>query len=184
MTVFKPGQHLYMSQRLVLFQQVAVVKISINSLPNCLCVFTVGTNCLQKLSPVFRIIPSSKRTRLKEWLCFHGKDTKHIYISFIHIYIYLTQVHWSRDNKITSKHYCDVIMGGVASQITSLTIVYSSVYSDADQRKHQSSASLAFVREIHWGLVNSQHKWPVMQKMFPFDDVIMNKANNQMAIWC
>ena len=40
-------------------------------------------------------------------------------------------------------------MGGVASQITSLTIVYSTVYWDADQRKHQSSASLAFVRGIH-----------------------------------
>ena len=42
-------------------------------------------------------------------------------------------------------HYNDVIMGAIASQITSLTIVYSTVYSDADQRKHQSSASLAFV---------------------------------------
>ena len=68
----------------------------------------------------------------------------------------------------------DVIMGAIASQITSLTIVYSTVYSDADQRKHQSSASLAFVRGIHRGLVNSPHKWPVTQKMFPFDDVIMN----------
>ena len=46
-------------------------------------------------------------------------------------------------------HYIDVIMTTVASQITSLTIVYSIVYSDADQRKHQSSASLAFVRGIH-----------------------------------
>ena len=36
-------------------------------------------------------------------------------------------------------------MGTIASQITSLTIVYSTVYSDADQGKHQSSASLAFV---------------------------------------
>ena len=70
-------------------------------------------------------------------------------------------------------HYCDVIMGAVASQITSLTIVYSSVYSDADQRKHQSSASLAFVRGIHRRPVNSPHKWPVTRKMFPFDDVIM-----------
>ena len=65
-------------------------------------------------------------------------------------------------------------MGTVASQITSLTIVYSTVYSDADQRKHQSSASLAFVRGIHRGPVNSPHKWPVTRKMFPFDDVIMN----------
>ena len=62
----------------------------------------------------------------------------------------------------------------MASEITSLTIVYSTVYSDADQRKHQSSASLAFVRGIHRGPVNSPHKWPVMPKMFPFDDVIMN----------
>ena len=45
-------------------------------------------------------------------------------------------------------HYSDVIMGAIASQITSLTIVYSTVYSDADERKHQSSASLAFVWEF------------------------------------
>ena len=49
----------------------------------------------------------------------------------------------------------------------------SFIYSNADQRKHQSSASLAFVRGIHRGPVNSLHKWPVTRKMFPFDDVIM-----------
>ena len=65
-------------------------------------------------------------------------------------------------------------MGAIASQIASLAIVYSAVYSDADQRKHQSSASLAFVRGIHRGPVNSPHKWPVTRKMFPFDDVIRN----------
>ena len=70
-------------------------------------------------------------------------------------------------------HYGDVIMGAIASQITSLTIVYSTVYSDADQRKHQSAASLALVRGIHRGPVNSPHKWPVTRKMFPFDDFIM-----------
>ena len=70
-------------------------------------------------------------------------------------------------------HYNDIIMGAIASQITSLTIVYSSVYSDADQRKHQSSTSLAFVWGIHWEPVNSPHKWPVTQKMLPFDDVII-----------
>ena len=74
-------------------------------------------------------------------------------------------------------HYGDVIMGNMASPITSLTIVYSTVYSGADQRKHQSSASLAFVRGIHRGPVNSPHKWPVTRKMFPFDDVIMNWDN-------
>ena len=71
------------------------------------------------------------------------------------------------------KHYTDVTMSPMASQITSLGIVYSSVYSGADQRKHQSSASLAFVRGIHRGPVNSPRKRPVTRKMFPFDDVIM-----------
>ena len=64
-------------------------------------------------------------------------------------------------------------MGAMASQITSLAIVYSNVYSGIDQRKHQSSASLAFVHEIHRSPVNSPHKWPVRRKMFPFDDAIM-----------
>ena len=73
-----------------------------------------------------------------------------------------------------TNHYNDVIMGAMASQITSLTIVYSIVYSDADQRKHQSSASLAFVWGIHRGPVNSPHKWPFTRKIF--DDVIMNSC--------
>ena len=69
-------------------------------------------------------------------------------------------------------HYSDVIMGTVASPITSFTIVYSTVYSGKGERD-QSSASLAFVRGIHWWPVNSPHKGPVTRKMFPFDDVIM-----------
>ena len=72
----------------------------------------------------------------------------------------------------SSKHYCDVIVGTMASRFTRLTIVYSTVYSDADQRTHQSSASLAFVRGIHRGPMNSPHKWPVTLNTFPFDDVI------------
>ena len=54
--------------------------------------------------------------------------------------------------------------------------LFTTVYSDADQRKHQSSASLAFVRGIHRWPVNSPHKWPVTRKMFPFDDVIMHEG--------
>ena len=63
-------------------------------------------------------------------------------------------------------HYGYVIMGAIVSQITSLTIVYSTVYSDADQRKHQSSASLAFVWGSHRGPMDSPHKWPVTRKIF------------------
>ena len=70
-------------------------------------------------------------------------------------------------------HYSNVIMSAMASQITSLPIVYSTFYSGANQRKHQSSASLAFVRGIHRWPVNSPHKGPVTRKIFPFDDVIM-----------
>ena len=82
----------------------------------------------------------------------------------------------SSEDHQTRTHYNDVIMGAIASQITSLTIVYSTVYSDADQRKHQSSASLAFVCGIHRGPVNSPHKWPVARKMFPFDGVMMKRG--------
>ena len=66
-------------------------------------------------------------------------------------------------------------MSGMAYEITSLTILYPTVYSGADKKtkKLQSSASLAFVRGIHWWPVNSPHKGPVTRKMFPFDDVIM-----------
>ena len=74
-------------------------------------------------------------------------------------------------------------MGAIASQMTSLTTVYSTVYSEADQRKHQSSASLAFVRGIHRGPVNSPHKWPVTRKMFPFDDVIIFYGNALGVAW-
>ena len=70
-------------------------------------------------------------------------------------------------------HYNDIIMNAMVSQITSLTIVCSTIESSADQRKHQSSWSLAFVRGIHQWSVNSLHKGPVTQKMFPFDYIIM-----------
>ena len=75
----------------------------------------------------------------------------------------------AKDTVVLFCHYNDVIMSAMASQITNLTIVYSTVYSGADQRKHQSSASLTFVG----GPMNSTHKGPVARKMFPIYDVIM-----------
>ena len=65
--------------------------------------------------------------------------------------------------------------------ITGVLIVCLNVCSVADQRKHQSSMSLAFVRGIHRWQVNSPHKGPVTRKMFPFDDVIMEwKSSDEM----
>ena len=78
--------------------------------------------------------------------------------------------------KILSYHYDDVIMSAMASQITSPTFVYSSVYSGTVQRKHQTFASLAFVKEIHRWPVNPPHKWLVTRKMFPYDYVIVLDA--------
>ena len=66
----------------------------------------------------------------------------------------------------TTGHCTEVMMCAVASQITNLMIVYSTVYWRADRRKHQNSASLVFVRGIHRWPMNSPHKLPVTRKMF------------------
>ena len=80
-------------------------------------------------------------------------------------------------------HYNDVIMTDCVSNHQSHNCLLnpirvmtycSTVYSDANQSKHQSSASLAFELGIHRVPLNSPHKWPVTRKMFPFDDVIMH----------
>ena len=91
----------------------------------------------------------------------------HLYVTYVCAIVSGCQCSFMRP------HYSDVIMGAAVSQITSLTIVYPTVYSGADQRKHRISASLAFVWEIHRWPVNSPHKGPVTRKMLPFDDVIM-----------
>ena len=82
------------------------------------------------------------------------------------------------------KYYRDIIMSAMASQTTGVSIVYSTVRSGVDQRKHQSSASLAFMRRIHRWLVNSPHKGSVTRKMFPFDDVIMWLPFNRLFKCC
>ena len=101
-------------------------------------------------------------------------------LNFSPLFISLMWIHY---NWILIEHYGDVIMDTIASQITSLAIVFSTVYLDIDQRKHQSSASLAFVWGIHRGPVNSPHKWPVMWKMFPFDDGIMNALDKAWVMF-
>ena len=74
-------------------------------------------------------------------------------------------------------HYRDVFMSAMASQIIGVPMAYSTVSSGADQRKHQSSASLALVKGIHRWAVNSSHKGPVTRKMFPFDAVIRGSCS-------
>ena len=144
--------------------------------------------------PGFKSCSQQRKTRclLSIWISLAcaraSKLTTNIYM-YIYIYIYIwfayqrkCMIYHCIDDVIfcvlqhINGHYDNVIMSTIASQITNLAIVYSTVYSDADERKHQSSVSLAFVRRIHRGPVNSPHKGPVTRKMFPFDDVIMN--------WC
>ena len=78
-------------------------------------------------------------------------------------------------------HYGDVIMSTMTSHITSVSIVYSTICSGEDERKHQSSASLAFVRGIHRSPVNSPHNGPVTRRMFPFHDVIMSLSCDNLS---
>ena len=85
-------------------------------------------------------------------------DTFSNEIRWMEMYEFRIEFHWT--------HYNDVVMGAMASQIISLTIVYSTVYSRCRSKKHQSSASLAFVRRIDRWPVNSPHKGQVTRKMF------------------
>ena len=80
-------------------------------------------------------------------------------------------------------YHSNVIMSAMASQITGISIVYSTVCLGTDQRKHQSSVSPAFVRGIQWWPVNSLHKGPVTKKMFSFDDVVMGNSFSAM-VYC
>ena len=84
------------------------------------------------------------------WICRLWNGTDFVYVSMHYTYQFICHI---------ATHYSDVIMSAVASQITS-------VCSGADHRKHQSSASLAFVRGIHRWPVDSPHKEPVTRKCF------------------
>ena len=73
-------------------------------------------------------------------------------------------------------HYIDVIMSAIASEITSLAIVYSTVYSVSDQRKKTKLCVTILCEGNSPVTVNSPHEGPVARKMFPFDDVIMHNS--------
>ena len=115
-----------------------------------------------------------------EWSISHLKKNPHGELMELNVISFISS--WFALDIVTTRplwrwwggvQYSNAIMGAMASQITSLTIVFSTVSSGADQRKHQSPASLAFVWGIHRWPVNSPHKWPVRRKMFPFDNVLI-----------
>ena len=88
--------------------------------------------------------------------------------------------------QVASLHYSDVIMGAMASKITSLTIVHSTVYSGADQRNIKALRHWPLCEGFTGDRVNSPYKWPVTRKTFPFDDVIMDSkvhGANMGPIW-
>ena len=105
----------------------------------------------------FRSKRFSKQSRRRWW------ETPHYDVIVMHFVFMVVSISQAQSNPGSGQspvihhgicwwsctHYIDVIMTTMASQITSLTVVYSTVYSDADQSKHQSSASLAFVWGIH-----------------------------------
>ena len=111
-------------------------------------------------------------TSLFQYTCFYVSASKvYTRLALCCVRLWLGHI-WN--DRFMHIHYSEVIMSTMASQITGVSIVYSAfVRSGADQRKHQSSASLAFVRGIHRSPGNSPHKGPVTRKIFPFDDVIM-----------
>ena len=74
---------------------------------------------------------------------------------------------------VITVHYKDVIMSAMSPQFTSVSIIYQTICSGAGQRKHQSFASLAFVRGIHRWPMDSPHKGPVTRKNVLFDDAII-----------
>ena len=97
----------------------------------------------------------------------------------------------NRSHPIKFIHYSDAIINVKVSQMTGVSIVFSTVYLGTYQRKHHSSASLAFVRVIHWWPVDSPHKGSLKRKVFPFDYAIMqlmmtltaNRVNDMFLIF-
>ena len=87
-------------------------------------------------------------------------------------------IHWLWVGSVTQLtsncgHNSDVILSMMVSQITGILIVCLTICTSTAQRKYLSFVSLAFVRGIHWSPADSPHKGPLMWKLFPFDDAIM-----------
>ena len=120
---------------------------------------------------------------------FHRKPPRYLSLIWVSKCInFILQQHLPEANEFIKGHHAESVFlpwrhmtplewrhnnGAMASQITGVSIAYSTVCSGAHHRKHQASTSLAFERGIHRSPVNSPHKGPATRKIFPFDDVIM-----------
>ena len=107
----------------------------------CLCQYLLSNTILTRNIYMNTVVLITVVTVIKCWLL----------INLLLLNIKFSFICGEHPRRVRKSHYNDVIMGMKASEITSLTIVYSTVYSGADQRKYQSSASLAFVWGIHRG---------------------------------
>ena len=107
------------------------------------------------------------------------------YISSLYQSVKLKQQIYRQSRGEPIPHYIDVIVTTMAYQITSLTVVYSTVYSDADRRKHQSSASLALCGEFTGTgefpaqRVSYAEKFSIWWR-HPFDDLILDSS---VGLW-
>ena len=116
--------------------------------------------------------------------------TKHLLNIYfkIGVYVYISMQNlWyincpsGNETEIFCDHYSDVIMSVTASPISSVSIVCSTVCSGANQRNHQSSASLAFERGIHRWPENYPHIGHVAI-VYSFDNVIMISVRRQLIV--
>ena len=163
----------------------------------CCCLYKLSDNVKQDKLVLFKHFPwdgvlqqlelkDSQITTIEICSFWRANLTFYNVITFGELRFYLcVKIHLFIDTLcylILHWHYSEVIMIIMASQITSLTIVCSTICSGTDQRKHGRSTSVAFLREIHRSLVNSPCKGSVMRKMFPFDDIIMNCASRGLLV--
>ena len=95
--------------------------------------------------------------------------------------IYCVQVSIDSRADTPSLHYNDVMMSAIASRITSLTIVYSTVCSRRRSKKTSKIRVTGLCEGIHRWPVNSPHKGTVTRKMFPFEDVIVKRLTGQVS---
>ena len=124
------------------------------------------------------------RNKFLSWQEHHNQKTNYVHVNKIVNHNYDCKIYlWQSTQKQTDSH--GVIMSlradnGLSRSCCPTALKFCTehgsiiaVLARCKRWKHQSSASLAFVRGINRWPVNSPHKWPVTWKMFPFDDVIM-----------